>query len=73
MSGLPGTVRRTRRQILRRFRLHDLDRSAPLSRQEPQSHVHDPQEVTGEAAAGWTVGRYYLCHKEPWTSSRALR
>jgi uncharacterized protein YecE (DUF72 family) len=57
----------------RRLRLHDLDRPAPLSRHEPQPHVHDAQEVTAEAAAGWAIGRHGLRDEEPRASRRELR
>jgi uncharacterized protein YecE (DUF72 family) len=73
MSGLPPGVRRIPDQIPRRRWLHNLDRPASLARLEPQSHVHDLQEVTGEGTARWTIGRHGLRHEKPWPLRWDLR
>jgi hypothetical protein len=57
----------------RRFGLHHHDRPTTLSRHKPQPRIDDAQEVTGEGAAGWTVGRDHLRQEVSWVSSRALR
>ena len=69
----PAAIRHTLRQIPGWLRLHHLDRPTPPSRHEPQTDISNPQEATGEAPAGWTVGRHHLRHEEPRASQWHLR
>ena len=72
MSGLPPWSATPVAGPPARLRLHDFDRPAPFSRLESQTDINDPQEVTGEAAAGRTVGRHGLGDQEPWAIWRGL-